>query len=532
MSKALRASIIVSSYNYAPFLRQAIDSALAQTYRETEVIVVDDGSTDGSRDLIRSYGSEVIALLKENGGQASAFNAGWHAAGGEVIIFLDSDDGFEPTAVERAMELFAAAPIAKVHWPLWLVDKDGVRSGRVHPQTQLPEGDLRDEVLQSSPAYYGWPPTSGNAWSRSFLEKVLPMPEAPFRTCPDFYLSALAPLYGPMKRVDEPQGFWRLHGANNSGSDTFEQRVAVAVRRADLVFEVVREHCQKMNLPADVRVWKANSWEHRLSYALNSLTRVIPRGSLFVLIDDDQWGAPETLGGSRRLPFVGREGVYWGPPVDDVEAIAEVERLQSLEGIQFVVFAWPAFWWLDYYARFAAWLTTAFTSVLHDEQLAVFALHRPSQPSDAHPQAVPFDERFLERSWEWFKDGELRRLTATPVFTRDQQNAWFRSLSTRADYHIWGIEYEEEPVGAFGLKHVNSGTAQYWGYIGSKQHWGLGIGRWMVNEAIAIAKNLDLRQLSLDVSADNLRAIRLYEQCGFILRPSKEQLRRMERALD
>src|SRR5687767_6151914 len=83
-------SIIIDNYNYARFLPAAIDSALGQTYPNTEVIVVDDGSTDTSREVIRSYGGRVVPVLKENGGMMSAYNAGFSVSRGEVVVFLDS----------------------------------------------------------------------------------------------------------------------------------------------------------------------------------------------------------------------------------------------------------------------------------------------------------------------------------------------------------------------------------------------------------------------------------------------------------
>ena len=85
MSDERLVSIIVNNYNYGRFLGEAIDSALGQTYPRLEVIVVDDGSTDNSRDVISSYAGQLTALLKCNGGQASAFNAGFAASRGEVV---------------------------------------------------------------------------------------------------------------------------------------------------------------------------------------------------------------------------------------------------------------------------------------------------------------------------------------------------------------------------------------------------------------------------------------------------------------
>src|SRR5687768_8148568 len=189
------ASVVVNNYNYARFLPHAIDSALAQTYAPLEVIVVDDGSTDESRAVIQSYGDRIIALLKENGGQASAFNAGFAAARGDVIVFLDADDVLLPDAVQQAMAAFAPG-VVKVHWPLWEIDQAGHRTGIVHPERALEEGNLKERSTLSGPVAGNSPPTSGNAWSRHLLEQVLPMPEQEFRINADGYLLTLAWIYG------------------------------------------------------------------------------------------------------------------------------------------------------------------------------------------------------------------------------------------------------------------------------------------------------------------------------------------------
>ena len=83
-------SIVIDNFNYGRFLGAAIDSALAQTYPHVELIVVDDGSTDDSREVISSYGDRVSAVFKPNGGHASAFNAGFRASHGCIVMFLDA----------------------------------------------------------------------------------------------------------------------------------------------------------------------------------------------------------------------------------------------------------------------------------------------------------------------------------------------------------------------------------------------------------------------------------------------------------
>lgn len=99
-------SILINNYNYGRFLPNAIDSALKQTYPNIEVVVVDDGSTDNSREVINSYIDQIIPVFKNNGGQASAINAGFAASKGEIICFLDADDIFLPDKVSEVVNMF------------------------------------------------------------------------------------------------------------------------------------------------------------------------------------------------------------------------------------------------------------------------------------------------------------------------------------------------------------------------------------------------------------------------------------------
>ncbi len=111
--------VIVNNYNYARYLRDAIGSALEQTHPHVRVIVVDDGSTDDSREVIASYGSEIVAVFKENGGQASALNAGVERSSGEAVVFLDADDMLAPDIAARIAAAFSAdSSLAKVHYPM------------------------------------------------------------------------------------------------------------------------------------------------------------------------------------------------------------------------------------------------------------------------------------------------------------------------------------------------------------------------------------------------------------------------------
>ncbi len=205
-------SIVIDNYNYAQFLGQAVRSALDQSYGRTEVIVVDDGSRDGSREVIDSFGDRIVPILKENGGQGSAFNAGFAASKGDLVLFLDSDDFLYPGAVEAAVAAFREG-VAKVHFRLTVVDKHGRPLGEYPPTgTPLDRGDVRPLLLER--AHYSTAVTSGNVFSRSALEAIMPMPEAPFRYCADGYLNTLVPFEGEVAAIDTPLAAYRVHDRN------------------------------------------------------------------------------------------------------------------------------------------------------------------------------------------------------------------------------------------------------------------------------------------------------------------------------
>src|SRR3954454_14414573 len=118
MTSDLKASVIINNFNYARFLADAIDSALAQTHPNTEVIVVDDGSTDESASVIAAYGDRIAPVLKGNGGQASAYNAGYERSSGDIVCFLDADDMLLVDAIGSAADAFSVEDVVKVQWPM------------------------------------------------------------------------------------------------------------------------------------------------------------------------------------------------------------------------------------------------------------------------------------------------------------------------------------------------------------------------------------------------------------------------------
>ncbi len=206
--------VVVDNYNYGRFLRDAIDSALGQTHEPLHVIVVDDGSTDDSREIIASYGPRIEAVLKENGGQASALNAGLARARSDIVIFLDADDVLHPTAAARVAGAFRSRPdLAKVQFRLEVASADGRPTGELKPPAHvaLLSGDLRPHTLRF-PFDVPWH-SGGTAYRLGTLREMAPIPEGgPVGA--DWYLVHVAALHGPVVAIDEPLGLYRVHGSN------------------------------------------------------------------------------------------------------------------------------------------------------------------------------------------------------------------------------------------------------------------------------------------------------------------------------
>jgi hypothetical protein len=242
-------SIVINNFNYARYLSQSIDSALSQTHASTEVVVVDDASADDSRSVIRRYGERIIPiLLEQNGGQAAAMNAGFRVSRGEIVIFLDSDDYLYPQAAERVVSAWTPG-ISKVQYRLHLVDQKGERIDLFPaPEIRFDSGDVVPLLLFAG--RYETTVTSGNAFSRGALEKLLPIPEGQFRIAADGYLVTLAPLFGPVASLEEPLGAYRQHGENawTQGSNGLSGRLRHWLVHDAHRYVALREKARKLGL--------------------------------------------------------------------------------------------------------------------------------------------------------------------------------------------------------------------------------------------------------------------------------------------
>ena len=214
-------TVLIDTYNYARYIGQAIDSVLSQDYPADryEVIVVDDGSTDNTADIVRVYGSRVQYFLKSNGGQASAFNFGFSKVTGDIVALLDADDIWLPDKLKKVAEAFLANADVNLVYHSFSIMEEG--SGNKTPSGYaLVSGDIaRNRKTLLSYCIY---PTSSLTFRRSALEKLLPVPEG-LRTQADAFLAALIVFFGRIAAIPERLMCYRIHDANCFGM--FPQRL-------------------------------------------------------------------------------------------------------------------------------------------------------------------------------------------------------------------------------------------------------------------------------------------------------------------
>jgi len=237
----MKASIVIVNYNYARFLKQAIESALAQTYHDTEVIVIDDGSTDDSAEVIRSYGNLIVSVLKNNGGQSSCYTHGLAVSSGDLVLYLDADDYLHSRCLSEVIENWKEGCV-KAHFYLDVVDERGARMDAVVPSGRLGRGTDPLKMMRLFGAYCS-PPGSGNIYSRDFLSKILPKEnDSDFRRFEAIHFGGdavtilAAPYFGTIEAVPRILGCYRRH-ANALGGVTATFQVESSLKTLEKEYQ-------------------------------------------------------------------------------------------------------------------------------------------------------------------------------------------------------------------------------------------------------------------------------------------------------
>lgn len=265
-------SVVIPNHNYAEFVGQAIESALALDWPRVEVIVVDDGSTDGSRAVIGRYARQVTTILQANAGQKAACNAGFARSRGDVVIFLDSDDLLDPSLPSELMRVWQPG-VSKVQFQMQIVDADGRPTGALLPQFGVMPSAQKIRQWALSAGSYPTPPGSGNAYARPFLDRIFPL-EGKEAACDSYCLSA-APYLGDVVTVAKPLVSYRVHGRNMGAMSELQvTRFGREWSRARWRFEYAQRIARAAGLRVDEAAFDRNLGA--LAYRLASL-RLAPR---------------------------------------------------------------------------------------------------------------------------------------------------------------------------------------------------------------------------------------------------------------
>jgi glycosyltransferase involved in cell wall biosynthesis len=233
----------MSNYNYGHYIGQSIESILSQTWSNFELIICDDGSTDNSVATVQQYlkDSRVRLLQKENGGQASGFNATWGASRGDIICFLDADDFYLPEKLERIVECATLNPECGCVLNGFLrVDEKLRPQGSMPLLSSLPAGWLGDDVLRGGGVVENFPCTPGLNLRREIADVLFPVPvRPPLNRFPDMVIMRLAPLFSRVAAINMPLATVRLHGTNTY------QRERVTARSIEREIDICRELWQE-----------------------------------------------------------------------------------------------------------------------------------------------------------------------------------------------------------------------------------------------------------------------------------------------
>ncbi len=227
-------SIVIPAYNAGPYLRQAIDSVLAQDYPHVELLVLDDGSTDNTHGILRGYGNRFYWESHANMGQSATINKGWRMAKGEIWSYLSADDALVPDAIRKAIP-YLTDGVVLAYGDFNLIDSSSRHIRRV----EAPDFNYQDMfsrlICQPGPGVFmqRWAVEAAGLW------------DGAYRQMPDYDLWLRLGLQGRFVRVPEVLASFRVHEQSQTFAVADEQRAMEPVR-------IVSRFIETQTLPADL----------------------------------------------------------------------------------------------------------------------------------------------------------------------------------------------------------------------------------------------------------------------------------------
>lgn len=228
-------SIVIPAYNHANYLDEAIQSVLQQDYLNIELIVLDDGSTDDTREVLEKYGDAFRWETHKNMGQASTLNKGWQLSRGDVLSYLSADDALLPHAVSTSIN-YLRNDIVLTYCDFNLIDS----VSKIIRRVSAPEFDYFDMFTK-----YICHPGPGVFMTRSAFQKAGPW-DSSLRQMPDYDFWLRLGLVGGFKRVPEVLASFRVHEESQTHAKADEHK-------ADEPVNIIQRFIETQALPTEIK---------------------------------------------------------------------------------------------------------------------------------------------------------------------------------------------------------------------------------------------------------------------------------------
>jgi glycosyltransferase involved in cell wall biosynthesis len=399
MTSAPKVTVAIPTYNRCGLLRQAVESVLSQDYTDFQVVVLDNASFEDVEAVVRSFEDSRLTYTRNdtNIGAVRNQNRAIELNQSPYLTLLLDDDLMGPGFLKASVGFLDAHPeVAFSFTGTKYIDIDGkplniertqdVPIGVIDPPKYL-ELHVRgsqccievSSVMMRSRALaevgvfdspHGYYTVDLNLWFR--LAARFPIGFIPEKLTKmrihEGQASEIACRSGGVGRyetVSEQIDAISYLLADDSSMD--KQKLKWLAERLRSLHLSKSAHVQAM-VPDTYF-----SWADRLEMVRQYTAKIIPPETTFILVDNDELGIRILDGARRAIPFLEKDGLYWGPPPNDVLAIEELEKLRS-RGATFIVFAWPTFWWLDHYPAFREYLFSHFRQTLANGHVTVFDL--------------------------------------------------------------------------------------------------------------------------------------------------------------
>jgi glycosyltransferase involved in cell wall biosynthesis len=383
-------------------LKISLESVLTQDYADFRVIVLDNASTDNTEEVVRSFADARLAYVRNetNIGLFRNWNRAIEINKSPYLTILQDDDAMLPGFIResvRALDEHPSAAFSVTQIKSVGIDGASVNLNAKYVSDPTPEGLARGlEYLHRIVAGNKLIINFSSIMMRSAaLAAVGPFDIPHCKDMIDYNLYVRLAARFDIVFIPKELCQVRFHAGQESklhyDSDMGTKPVAIVAELVDAIGYLMRS---RRAAESSYRTWLADrlldlnarrsqltqllmpsltlARKERVEIASHEIAALVPAEARLILVDEASLGS-EVVGDRHAIPFLEREGQYWGPPADDEMAIRELERLRRA-GAAFIVFAWPAFWWLDYYAGLRDYLGAKFRCPLKNSRLVAFDL--------------------------------------------------------------------------------------------------------------------------------------------------------------